>query len=271
MTERAPADNWSTGALYEPYIGRWSRLVAAQFIDWLGVPAGRTWLDVGCGTGALTHAVLDRRQPAQVTGLDPSAGFIQYAHAHTADPRARFEVGEAQELPFDDASFDAVVSALTLNFVPDRSRALAEMRRVTRPGGIVAAYVWDYPGGGMQLMHYFWTAATELDPAARDAHEANRFPFCVPDQLEASFTGAGLSAVQSRPVVVATIFRDFADYWTPFTSAQGPAPAYAMSLPAARRDQLRELLRHRLPVAGDGSIPLTARAWAVAGTRAGAT
>lgn len=270
MSERAPADNWSTGAVYEPYIGRWSRLVAADFVDWVGVSAGGRWLDVGCGTGALTHAVLDRAQPGQVTGIDPSAGFIQHAQANTPDLRADFAVGKAQRLAFDDESFDAVVSALMLNFVPDRSGALSEMRRVARPGGVVAAYVWDYPSGEMQLMDYFWNAAAELNTAAEAVHEANRFPFCEPGQLEAMFVGAGLTGVQSRPIVVATVFRDFDDYWTPFTNGQGPAPAYAMSLPASQRDELRELLRDRLPVAADATIALTARAWAVRGNRAAA-
>ena len=267
MTHRVPADNFAAGGLYEPYIGRWSRLVAAEFVDWLGVDGGRNWLDVGCGTGALSHAVLDRAQPAQVSGIDPSAGFIQHAQATTPDPRAKFEVGDAQQLSFDDDSFDAVVSALMLNFVPDRARALSEMRRVTRPGGVVAAYVWDYPSGEMQLMNYFWEAAAERDVAAKDAHEANRFPFCEPHQLEDMFTATGLTEVQSRPIVVPTVFRDFDDYWTPFTNGQGPAPAYAMSLPASQRDELREVLRQRLPTEADGSIPLTARAWAVRGVR----
>jgi SAM-dependent methyltransferase len=267
MTERVPVDNWSTGDLYEPYIGRWSRLVAAEFVAWLGIDAGATWFDVGCGTGALSHAVLERARPAQVSGIDPSAGFIQHAQAHTSDPRAYFEVGDAQRLAFDDGSFDAVVSALILNFVPEQADVLREMRRVTRPGGVVAAYVWDYPGGEMQLMNYFWEAAVSLNDAAIDVHEANRFPFCEPRQLEDLFSVAGLSAVQSRAIVIPTVFRDFDDYWTPFTNGQGPAPTYAMSLPADERLQLRELLRDRLPTAQDGSIALTARAWAVRGQR----
>jgi hypothetical protein len=142
------------------------------------------------------------------------------------------------------------------------------MRRVTRPGGVVAGYVWDYPGGQMQLMDYFWNAAAELDAAAKDVHEANRFPFCEPHQLEDVYNAAGLAEVQSRPIVVPTVFRDFDDYWTPFTHGQGPAPSYAVSLPAGQRDELRELLRQRLPAAADGSIPLTARAWAVRSVRA---
>jgi ubiquinone/menaquinone biosynthesis C-methylase UbiE len=269
MTEQTPPDRWSAGGLYEPYIGRWSRLVAAEFVDWLGVSPGAKWLDVGCGTGALSHAVLDRAQPAQISGLDRSAGFIEHARESTSDPRARFEVGDAQQLSFEDDSFDVVVAALMLNFVPDRSTALNEMRRVARPGGVAAAYVWDYPGGGMQLMDYFWNAAVELNAAAKDVHEANRFPFCEPARLQDMFAAAGLTEVQSRAIVVPTVFRDFDDYWTPFASGQGPAPGYAMSLPTSQREELRELLHDRLPFAADGSIPLTARAWAIRGDRAG--
>lgn len=212
MSAPSPADRWSSGALYEPYVGRWSRLVAADFVDWLGVDDGASWLDVGCGTGALSHAVLDRARPAQVSGLDPSAGFIEYAQANTPDPRARFEVGDAQQLPFGDESFDAVVSALMLNFVPDRPRALSEMRRVVRPGGVIAAYVWDYPGE-MQLMKYFWDAAVEQNAAAKELHESNRFAFCEPGPLADMFAAAGLTDVQSRAIVVPTAFRDFDDYW----------------------------------------------------------
>jgi ubiquinone/menaquinone biosynthesis C-methylase UbiE len=268
MTEQAPPDRWAAGGLYEPYIGRWSRLVAPEFVDWLGISPGAKWLDVGCGTGALSHAVLDRAQPAQVSGLDPSAGFIDHARANTSDPRADFDVGDAQQLSVEEESFDAVVSALMLNFVPDRSRALREMRRVARPGGVVAAYVWDYPSGEMQLMDYFWNAAVELNASAKDVHEANRFPFCEPEQLREMFAAAGLTEVQSRPIVVPTLFRDFDDYWTPFASGQGPAPGYAMSLPASQREELRDLLHDRLPIEADGSIPLIARAWAVRGYRA---
>lgn len=261
----AAADRWFSGQAYEPYVGRWSRLVARDFLDWLDLPAGRRWLDVGCGTGALAEAVLATRSPATVVGIDASAGFVDYARAHVSDPRVAFQVGDAQALPVQDGEFDVVVSGLTLNFVPDRERAVHEMRRVLRPGGVVAAYVWDYTGE-MQLMTYFWEAAVELEPTAAAAAEASRFHFCRPDPLRALLAGAGFRNVDVQGIVVPTVFADFDDYWSPFLSGQAPAPAYAMSLDDAGRTALREALRERLPTQEDGSIPLTARAWAVRGS-----
>ena len=261
-----PVETWAAGDAYEPYIGRWSRLVAREFVAWLGVAGGAAWLDVGCGTGALSQTVLGAADPAQVVGLDPSAGFVAHARERLAGPRARFVVADARRLPLGDARFGAVVSGLVLNFVPDPARAVREMARVARPGGRVAAYVWDY-AGRMELIRQFWDAAAALDPAAAELDEGRRFGLCQPGPLGRLFGDAGLAEVGVRPIEVATRFRDFDDYWDPFLGGQGPAPGYAMSLDEPGRAALREELRGRLPVAGDGSIPLVARAWAVAGTR----
>jgi SAM-dependent methyltransferase len=256
---------WERGDPYERYVGRWSRLVAREFVDWLGMAPGAAWLDVGSGTGALSATILELASPAEVTGVDSAEGFVE--HAHTAAPRARFMVADARELPFAADSFDAVVSGLVLNFVPDPARAVAEMTRTARPGGTVAAYVWDY-AGRMELMRYFWDAAAELDPAARELDEGIRFRSLDQDGLERLFAARGQSEVTSRAIDVPTVFRDFDDYWEPFLGGQGPAPAYAASLEAAARTTLRERLRERVPSAADGSIRLVARAWAVRG-RAG--
>jgi SAM-dependent methyltransferase len=257
-------DSWSGGQNYESYIGGWSRLVAAEFVAWLAVPPGARWLDVGCGTGALTETVLARCAPAEVVGVEPSAAFREYAAARVPDPRASFRAGDAQALPVDDAAFDAVVAGLVLNFVPDKAAGLAEMRRAARPGATVAAYVWDYPGE-MQLLRHFWDTAVALSPAARALHEGMRFEFCRPDPLRALFTDAGLRDVAVEPIVVPTDFADFDTFWAPFLSGTGPAPAYAMSMRYEDRAALRDGLRARLPTADDGSIHLTARAWAVRG------
>jgi SAM-dependent methyltransferase len=259
------AGMWSSGDGYERYVGRWSRPVAEALLGWLDLPAGLRWLDLGCGTGALTETVLRSSEPVAVTGVDQSAGFVAYATAHVTDPRARFEVADATELPFADAEFDAVISGLVLNFVPEPRRAVAEAARVIGDGGTVAAYVWDY-ASGMQLMRHFWDAARELDPRARELDEGPRFPLCHPEPLAALFRHA-LKDVLVRPIDVPTVFRDFDDYWSPFLAAQGPGPAYAMSLAAPDRDRLRDLLRSQRPTDPDGSIPLTARAWAVRGVR----
>jgi SAM-dependent methyltransferase len=255
---------WAAGDAYESYVGRWSRAVAAEFVAWLGVAGGGAWLDVGCGAGALSQAVLTAADPALVVGVDPSLGFL--AHARTRlGAHAPLVAADARGLPAGDGRFDAVVSGLVLNFVPDPGLAVREMARVARAGGRVAAYVWDY-AGRMELMRHFWDAATALDPAAAGLDEGRRFGLCRPEPLARLFRDAGLDGVEVRPIEVPTTFRDFDDYWTPFLGGQGPAPGYAVSLDEPDRAALREALRRRLPVAADGSIPLVARAWAVAGT-----
>jgi len=259
-------DVWAAGDLYEPYVGRWSRRVAREFLNWVAVPERKDWLDVGCGTGALTQAIIEHENPNSVIGIDASPGYAAYAKARTESPRARFEVGDAQSLTIDTASLDAAVSGLVLNFVPQPPRAVAEMARVVRPGAVVAAYVWDY-AGKMELMRYFWDAAVALDDAAIELDEGRRFPICQPTPLAELFAQAGLSEVEVRPIDVTTDFRDFDDYWSPFLGGQGPAPGYAMSLSEERRTELRERIRSELPITKDGSIHLIARAWAARGRK----
>jgi len=215
-------DVWASGHAYEPYVGRWSRLVARQFVDWLRVPPSSDWIDVGCGTGALCEVILASASPRQVTGM-------------------------------------------VINFVPDQAKAVSEMRRATRPDGVVAAYVWDY-AGAMQMMRAFWDAAMALDPNAVALDEGRRFPVCHPEPLAKLFADAGLKDVAVRAIDVPTVFKDFDDYWTPFLGGQAPAPGYCMSLSEDRRAVLRERIRAGLPVNDDGSIHLIARAWAARGT-----
>ncbi|MCM0677656.1 class I SAM-dependent methyltransferase [Micromonospora phytophila] len=256
---------WADGEAYEAYVGRWSRPVAAEFLRWLDLPPGLSWLDVGCGTGALTSTVLALAQPARVTGIDRSEGFVAHARTRIGDPRSAFHVGDARSLPLPDESVDVVVSGLALNFVPDQARAMAEFARVVRPAGVVAAYVWDY-AEGMAMMRHFWDAAAVRDPSVAGLDESRRWSGCDPESLGARWVDAGLRGVSVRPVEVPTVFADFADYWTPFLGGQGPAPAYVMSLAEPDRADLRDLLAARLPTEPDGSIRLTARAWAVRGT-----
>ena len=260
-----PAEVWENAESLERYVGRWSRLVAREFVTWLDVASGARWLDVGCGSGALTETVLAETEPESIEGVDTSEAFVAYAASRVTDPRASFAVADAQALDRPDAAYDAVVSSLVLNFLPDPARGAAEMRRVVRPGGVVAGYVWDY-AGEMQLMRRFWDAAAELDPAAADLDEGRRMAGCNPADLEALFSGAGLEEVETRAIDVPTVFADFDDYWSPFEGGQGPAPGYCASLPPDRRAVLRERLRETLPAASDGSISLVARAWAVRGT-----
>jgi len=260
-----PAEVWENAESLERYVGRWSRLVAREFVAWLQVPPGSRWLDVGCGSGALTETALAEAEPESIEGVDTSEAFVAYAASRVTDPRASFAVADAQALDRPDAVYDAVASSLVLNFLPDPARGAAEMRRVARPGGVVAGYVWDY-AGEMQLMRRFWDAAAELDPEAADIDEGRRMAGCNPADLEALFAGAGLEEVETRAIDVPTVFADFDDYWSPFEGGQGPAPGYCVSLPPDRRAALRERLRETLPAAPDGSISLVARAWAVRGT-----
>jgi SAM-dependent methyltransferase len=260
------ADSWKSGESYQHYIGRWSRLVADEFVGWLGAPPQQRWLDVGCGTGVLSRTILDLASPASVHGLDPSENHITFARSTIRGERVSFRIGAAESLQLPDDSFDAVVSGLVLNFVPDVPRGIAEMKRVTRHHGLVGAYVWDY-AIKMELIRYFWDAAVALDEAAVAVDEGRRFPLCNPGPLKSLFTGAGLEGVEIRPIDVATRFEDFNDYWSPFLGGQGPAPGYAMSLSEEHRARLADRIRAALPIADDGSINLIARAWAIRGRK----
>jgi SAM-dependent methyltransferase len=264
MSGTTLSDTWERGSPYEQYVGRWSRRIAPIFLEWLALPRGLRWLDLGCGTGALCAAVLDAFQPISVTGVEPSEGFLTTARANLAG-RVFLLRGDASAIPMGDESVDAAVSGLVLNFVPDARAALAEMARVTARGGTIAAYVWDY-AEGMQLMRRFWDAAVALQPQAVALDEGPRFPLCHPEALRTVFVDAGLHDVDVTAVEIPTPFDSFADYWQPFLGGQGPAPAYAMSLDEGARVALRERLRSDLPTAADGSIALTARAWAVRAT-----
>lgn len=254
---------WVDGAAYDAYIGRWSRRIALSFIDWLAVDEGAVWADVGCGTGSLTAAVLAEAEPRLIVGVDRSPGFLAAA---LPDARAVFLVADARQLPLAGARFRAVVSGLALNFVPEPEAAVAELARVAAPEAPVAAYVWDY-GGGMAMIDHFWRAAEILDPVAAGRSENGRVPICHPDPLRELWSAAGLLRPEVIAIETATVFADFDDYWTPFLGGQGPAPGYVASLPPERRVALAELLRSRLPAEADGTIRLTARAWAVRGTK----
>ena len=258
---------WDAGEAYEPYVGRWSRKVAREFLSWLAVPTESRWLDVGCGTGALSAIILERCSPAELVGVDSSEGFVAYARARVTDARARFAQGDALALPGDLADFNAAVAGLVLNFLPDPILALREMRRVVRPGGLVGVYVWDY-ADGMAMMRHFWDAAATIDPSAREFDEGQRFNVTAsPTGLTQTFQDAELRDVTVQAITVPTVFQDFDDYWTPFLGGQGAAPTYVMRLDVSRRNRIRDHLRSMPPLASDGTIALSARAWAARGVR----
>jgi len=264
MTQTTRHDAWAAGDSYDAYMGRWSRPIAALFLDWLALPGGLDWLDLGCGTGALTESILRRSDPASILALDPSEGFVARARSRVDDPHVEFQVTDAAGLSaLPAASRDAALAGLVLNFIPDRGAALREFRRIVRPGGTVAFYVWDYPGSGIEFMRAFWTAAVALDPAARNLTEDKRFPFCTREGLLDLAREAGLDGAEATALESPSVFPNFEDYWRPFTLGAGPAPGYCASLPPEARERLRERLSESLVRQADGSIALTTRAWAV--------
>jgi len=257
-------DSWQSGNPYEYFMGRWSKLVANGFVDWLSPVSQKRWLDVGCGSGALSEAIINKCAPEIVIAVDQSEGFVQTAQKRLGDA-AICKVGDAYALPVEDGYIDATVSGLVLNFLPEPEKALLEMRRVTRKGGIVAVYVWDY-AGKMEFLNHFWDVVVELNPKASELHEKRRFADFNGELLSSLFTRAGFTNIETAPVEITTGFTDFDDYWHPFLGGQGPAPTYVSKMSDPEKEQLRESLENRIPVTKNGSILLSARAWAVKGT-----
>jgi SAM-dependent methyltransferase len=262
----AHSDRWITGRAYESFMGRWSRKVANQFLEWLAPAPGMNWLDVGSGTGALSGAICGHCRPRSLVGCDPSPDFVSFATNSIADCPASFIVAGADSLPSRDHGFDFIVSGLVLNFLPEPLIALQSMRDRLRSGGTLAAYVWDY-AEGMQFLRLFWDEARAIDPSAAELDEARRFPLCHPDRLAELLAHAGLEAVQTTSLQTDTVFRGFDDFWSPFRAGTGPAPSFLASLHADAQTQLARRLRQRLGTSAGGSIRLMARAFAVRGIR----
>jgi peroxiredoxin/trans-aconitate methyltransferase len=258
-----PTTRWKGGKEYEAYVGRWSRLIAPQFLEWLDAPSGIGWLDVGCGTGELTKAIVETQSPNHVAGIDSSEEYVAFAREQVTDERVHFDVGDAMNLPYHEEEFEAAVAGLVLNHLSDPVSALRGMTYVTTcVDGVLGAYVWDYPR--VEMMRYFWEAA-KADPAARALDEKQRFGLCRPDVLQVLFDEAHLNRIEVLPMDVPMHFHNFEEYWEPFLGGQGVAPAYCMSLSNEDRTELRERIRSTLPVERDGTIHLAARVWAVKG------
>jgi SAM-dependent methyltransferase len=251
---------FSVGQAYEAFMGRWSRRLAAQFARFAGVADGEDVLDVGCGTGSLAAAVAAASPSSRVVAIDRSESYVAAARVQHEAPRVRFEVGDAQDLHFGNGSFDRTLALLILNFVPRPEMAVDEMRRVTRPGGTVAAAVWDY-GNGMEMLRTFWDAAVSLVPEADDKDERH-MEFSRRGELGALWRSRGLQRVFESSLTIDTPFASFDDLWTPFLAQQGPAGAYAARLSAHELERLRLELRRRLlgHDGPDGPIALRARA-----------
>lgn len=265
MSEKASVA-FSNASAYEIYVGRWSRVVARQFVTWLSVEPASTWLDVGAGTGILTQVILDQCAPQSVVALDLSEHYLAYARQMITDERVEWVVGNASEIGLNAPAFDAAVAGLVLNFVPSPEDMVRGMKDAVRPGGVVAAYVWDY-GDRMQMMRHFWEAAIAVDPSARDFDAGTQFAICNPDNLRALFTATGFTDIDVIPLDIQTPFANFDDFWLPFLAAQGSISKYFRTLSDDQRHKIRQQLLRQLPINDDQTIHLSARAWAVQGRR----
>jgi len=255
---------FSEARAYERFMGRWSRAIAPPLVRFAAVRDGDVLLDVGSGTGALTAALVEAAPSSRIVGIDPSSAYVGLARVRHGGPRVRFEVGDAQQMTFPDATFDRTISLLVVNFIPDAAKAVDEMRRVTRPGGTIAAAVWDY-GEGMEMLRVFWDEAVALTPAS-DARDERHMRFCRRGELAGLWRARGLQHVVEEALTIPTRFASFDDYWTPFLEKQGPAGAYVAGLSERDRSQLETRLRKRLLGGGpDRAFVLHARAWAVRG------
>jgi len=259
-----PNDQWDEGDSYEFFMGRWSSLMAREFLRWLNPPLGSNWLDVGCGTGALSGSIVQICSPEFLSCIDPSENFIKKLKSRISI-KGELIVCSAEDLPFENECFDVIVSGLALNFFPGIKRALSEMKRVSKKNGIVAAYVWDY-SGRMDFLRYFWDAAYQINPESKILDEGIRFPICKPDNLIMAFQEDGFKEIESSFLDIDTIFKDFEDFWDPFLGGQGPAPGYLSSLDNEFQEELKNKIKERINYEPDGSIKLIGRAIAIRGT-----
>jgi SAM-dependent methyltransferase len=261
---QAEAKMFAASAGYERFMGRWSRLLAPTFIAFAGVRNGDRVLDVGTGTGSVASTAEASMPMSQIVGIDPSPAFVAYAQKNAKSTRAQYEVGDAQALKFKAGSFDHTLALLVMNFIPDEHKAIAEMRRVTRPQGSVSACVWDYDAG-MQMLRFFWDEAIALDPAIEPKDERH-MKLSREGQLGDLWRRAGLISIKEEPLVIDQAYSSFNDYWDSFTRGAGPGGAYVVSLSEDRRQQLEARMRKRLlGDRQDGPFTLKAKAWCVRG------
>jgi ubiquinone/menaquinone biosynthesis C-methylase UbiE len=259
MTE---ADKLFTdGEAYERLMGRWSRLVAEPFLAWLDAPTNLKWLDVGCGNGAFTKELIARCAPAAVTAIDPSNDQLAYARLQPGVTIADFRLGDAQNLPFADSTFDVAAMALVISFLPDPSKATAEMARVVRRGGWVAAYMWDIPGGGVPV-HPIYLA---MESMGLTSGRPPKPTASGRDAMRGFWEKAGLKRVETRVIHISTVYSDFDDFWDSNVVPIGPQGKIIAGMAASGREELRAQLRDHLPICADGRIVYESFANAVKG------
>ena len=252
---------------YEHLMGRWSRKLAAPFIAFAGVGAGETVLDVGCGTGSLTFALAEAADLSAIAAIDQSPIFVEAATGRNRDPRITIQQADATDLPFDDKSFDRAYALLVLHFVPEAAKAISEMRRVVRPGGVVAAAVWDHYGGmpGMRMVLDTIAALSESGRRLR-----NRYcfqPMVQPGEMRDAFTKAGLRQVSEAELAIRMTYADFNDLWAPIRSGEGPLGSYVSTLDVAEKAGIEEAVRDAyLSGRNDGPRSFVSVAWACRGT-----
>lgn len=261
MSDLQPVSSFSDGAAYERLMGRWSRKTGHIFLDWIGAGARLAWLDVGCGNGSFTEEVIARCNPAAITGLDPSEGQLDHARASTAGAAATYVQGNATSLPFADGAFDVAVMALVISFVPDPLAAVKEMQRVTRSGGIVAAYMWDFVGLGRPGA----LLSDTLEQMGVPPHFPPRIDAARQNKMREIWEHAGLVDVETRELRIMTDFQDFEDFWASSTLPVGPLGTFVNRMDVQKRDELKAKVRERLSEFGDGPIAIPAWANAVKG------
>jgi len=252
---------FNDGAAYERLMGRWSKLIGQQFLDWIAPAKALSWLDVGCGNGAFTEEIIARCAPAAVSAVDPSEGQLAYARIRPGTTLAEFRVGDAQSLPFEHHSFDVVAMALAISFVPDPAKGADEMARVARPGGIVATYMWDFSVGG-----------APVDPIYRVLRTLGVEPPKPPsaavatlEGLQALWAKAGLQAIEVKHLRIDAVFASFDDYWESNSAPSGPQGVLISRMPPDEREKVHQALRAELRPGSDGRVTVPAVASAVKG------
>jgi len=252
---------FTEGAAYERFMGPWTRAVGAVFLDWLAMLEGQRWLDIGCGTGVFTELISEKAAPSEIVAIDPAPAQILYAREKPVAARADFRIADAAELPFDDASFGVAASALVINFIPEREKAIAEMRRVTRPGGCVAGFVWDFCGP-LAVTRHVTNVLREMEAkvAPMPGVKSTR-----PEALGLLFEQAGLADVALRAIEVELTYPHIDAYWRRFIENPTPASLFVRGLPPAEQEVFRAKVTASLPAAPDGTVTFSARANAVKG------